>query len=861
MSLKLSRRKRRVAATLLGFGLFAVVTMVVVQRVSDPGTGYVPGGEIDGLTTGLTRDLPPDHPAVSFADATEAAGITFQHFLAPRSGQLPEDMGSGAAWADYDNDGWLDLFLVDIAMQVHAGASQVDTVLQMTRRGSSRLYRNLGDGTFSDVTAKANIDHRAVGMGVSWADYDNDGWTDLFLTAFGDNVLFRNLGDGTFRDVTESSGMGDQPGFWAGASWGDYDVDGYLDLYVTGYVEYETLRDIGSVQLQYDIEIPASLNPSSFQPHRNLLWHNDGDGTFTDMAEAAGVVGDRGRGLGAVWADFDEDGWPDLYVANDVSDNVLYRNMGDGTFTDVSYQAAVADYRGAMGLALGDWDGDEDLDLFITHWIAQENALFSNLTADLTANPGEPSALRFFDEADRRGLGQIALDYIGWGTSFFDYDNDGQLDLFVTNGSTFQRDDQPDLLVPMRDLLFWNQGLENGFFDVSSVAGAYFSVENVGRGAAFGDYDRDGDLDIVVVNHGGSPTLLRNDGGDQRAWIEVRLEGVRGNRSAIGARIRLVSGENVQTRVVGAQASYLSHNSLNQHFGLGDSGRVDTLEVLWTNGDRQYWTDIPTRRAIRLIEDTDDWLEEWIAESRGATQAFWKHYRAAGRNRLAGLLQEAADAYESALTLDPGHEDALYYLGSVRLTMGEFEKSLEALERLVEINPESTRAYTQLGVLHACPDPGAPLDLHRAAEALGQAWALNREQTGTPLWLGLIALLQDDPSTAHEHFDSVLGSNPNSVPATYLSGYVNWTQGKTDDAKEALAAAVAHSNSVSATEVGLQEGDTRGMRPRFAGAMSCPWLEDQLAELGQSGPFEGVTIDGRYGALQTAIELARERVP
>jgi len=698
--------------------MLGIAAAAIIPRLTEPDAAYVPGEDIEGLSARLSRDLPTDHPEISFTDVAEAAGITFRHFPGRRSGQIPEDMGSGAAWADYDNDGWLDLFLVNIAAPLPVGASQPDGLVVPASNTTSRLYRNMGDGTFRDVTDQAGIDHRTIGMAVTWADYDNDGWTDLFLTAFGDNVLYRNLGDGTFGDVTEAAGMGDHTGFWAGAAWSDYDLDGHVDLYVTGYVEYEPLVDVGGAALQYDVEIPASLNPSSYRPHQNLLWHNEGDGTFRELGAAAGVVGDRGRGLGAVWADFDEDGWPDLYVANDVSDNVLYRNLGDGTFVDVSHRAAVADYRGAMGLALGDWDGDGDLDLFITHWIAQENALFSNLAADLSTTSGEAAPLRFFDEADRLGLGQIALDYIGWGTSFFDYDNDGRPDLFVANGSTFQLDDSPHLLVPMRDQLFWNRSEEDGFYEVSAVAGDYFTRELVGRGAAFGDYDRDGDVDIVVVNYGDGPAILRNDGGDEQTWIEFLLEGTESNRSAIGARIRVVAGGVAQTQVVGSQSSYLSHNSLALHFGLGESNFVDTLEVLWAGGNRQIWVDIPARRAIRLVEGHESWREEWVSSGPSISLGFWEHYRSAGRHRIAGRLAESAVDYEAALALNPVHEDALYYLGSVRLAMGEYEESVDLLNRLVAVDPGSPRAHTQLGVLHACPDPGAPLDLGRAAESL-----------------------------------------------------------------------------------------------------------------------------------------------
>jgi tetratricopeptide (TPR) repeat protein len=837
----LSRRQRRVAITIGAFVLLAIAVGVAVDRLTRAEPSYLPGEELSGLTAALSRGLPSDHPEVSFTDVTDSAGIDFHHFPVTRTGQLPEDMGSGAGWADYDNDGWLDLLLVNIA-------------------GPSRLYRNLANGRFADVTAEAGIEQVTTGMGVAWADYDGDGWTDVFLSAYGDNILYRNLGDGTFSDVTAAAGMSDRPGFWAGASWQDYDRDGHLDLYVAGYVLYDPTLGEDGAGLQYDVEIPPGLNPSSFRPHPNMLWRNLGNGTFVDVAESAGVRG-QGRSLGAAWADFDEDGWPDLYVANDVSDNVLYRNLGDGSFADVSHRAAVADYRGAMGLAVGDWDGDEDLDLFITHWIAQENALFTNLAADLAPAPGETRQLRFVDQADRFGLGQIALDFVGWGTTFFDYDHDGWLDLFVANGSTMQQTGDPELLVPMRDQLFWNRGPQEGFFDVSAVAGSHFGREQVGRGAAFGDYDRDGDVDLVVVNHGGVPALLRNEGGDRKSWIQMRLEGTASNRSAIGARIRVVAGEHAQTRVVAAQASYLSHNSLVQHFGLGEARQLDTLEILWPSGARDTHTDVPARQAIRLIESEAGWRPEWTAVAAGDLPEFWELFRSAGRNRLAGRLAESAAGYEAALAINPVHDNSLYYLASVRLGQGQFEAAERALELLLRVAPQSARAHTQLGVLHACPGTGAPLDLDSATIAFERASAINPEQTGTSLWLGLAALLDGRTDEASQHLDRVLGSNSGSIPAIYLRGYILWTQGRVSEAERAVEQARALAAASTGETEGLLEGETRGERPLFSGAMSCRWLEDQLGWLRQPDSTNGTAADERYGILAEALRNAREPGP
>jgi hypothetical protein len=591
-------RRRRLLAWTGGLGaVFVVAAAVAVWAATRPAPVYRPGEAVEGLTADLNRDLPPDYPRVTFTEASGAAGIQFRHFAGQRSSQLPEDMGSGAAWGDYDNDGWLDLYIVN-----EAGPLTAATPEDVARSPAHAvLYHNLGDGTFRDVSAAAGVAYRGWGMGATWADYDNDGWLDLFVTAFGENVLYHNNGDGTFSDRTAAAGMRGPSGFSTGACWADYDRDGFLDLYVAGYVRYQHLTG-QQVSRQYDVEQPAGINPSSFEPLPNRLYHNNRDGTFTDVAVEAGVANPKGRSLSVVCADFDDDGWPDLYVANDVSDNAMFRNRGDGTFDEVSLAARVADYRGAMGLAVGDWDGDQDLDIFITHWLAQENALYSNRRADLEASGTYARPLQFTDEADRYGLGQVALDFVGWGTSFFDYDNDGRLDLLVVNGSTLEEKDDPHLLVPMRSLLFWNRGKEQGFFDVSSVSGAYFAQPHVGRGAAFGDYDNDGDVDAFIVNNGGPGILLRNDGGNRHGWLEVALRGTRSNRFGVGARLRLVAGGRIQVRAVGSQASYLSGNSLVEQFGLGTAQTADTLEIRWPSGARQ----VVVRPAIDQILRVDE---------------------------------------------------------------------------------------------------------------------------------------------------------------------------------------------------------------------------------------------------------------
>lgn len=554
---------------------------------------YIPGSEVEGLTKRLDREIPEDFVPVTFRNVTNSSGIHFSHFNQVRTSKIAEDMGSGAAWADFNNDGWDDLFIVNYA-------APLNREMEKETPGKNRcaLYLNNGDGSFRDVSQHAGVDIPLRGMGVAAADYDNDGWTDILVTAYGDNILLKNNGDTTFTDVSGPAGISGIDGFWAGASWGDYDRDGDLDLYIAGYVKY---IDFSLSESDLATEEPPSINPSTFKPERNLFYRNNGDGSFTEIAREIGVDNENGRSLSASWVDVNNDRWPDLYVANDVSDNVLFVNKRDGTFESASHSAHVADYRGAMGIASGDWDNDQDTDLFITHWIAQENALFTNEWNDSLRDTGT-QRLQFKDVSAVYGLGQSSLDYIGWATSFVDIDLDGRLDLYVVNGSTFQTPGNRAELRPMKDRLYWNGDKKRGFFDVSSSAGPYFKQEFVGRGGAYSDYDRDGDVDLFIVNHSGPGILLKNENELGNNWLTVRLEGRQSNRSAIGATIRLSAGEDLQLRQVGSQSTYLSQNTLVQYFGLGKHRRVDTLEVAWPSGKTAYYIEVPVNRHIKITE-------------------------------------------------------------------------------------------------------------------------------------------------------------------------------------------------------------------------------------------------------------------
>lgn len=589
---------------------FGLVTLVVfLARPRDE--AYVPGRDAetnDEITRSLDRELPPEMAGgVVFTDRAAAAGIVFTHFQGRRSSQLPEDMGSGLAWGDYDGDGDPDLYVVNQSGPLTLSVEDVE-------RGPARarLFRNDGDGTFTDATDEAGVSVGGWGMGAAWGDYDADGDLDLLVTRYGTNILFRNEGDGRFHDVSDSTGVGGLEGFWAGVSWADYDRDGDLDAYIAGYVHYTwDPAKVGQATRQFQTVVPYTLNPSSYPPARNLLFRND-DGVFTDVAEEAGVANPTGRSLSASWCDFDGDGWPDLYVANDVSDNALFHNLGDGLLQDISHSAWVADYRGAMGLGIGDWDGDGDFDMFITHWLAQEHGLYADETASMKVTPEAP--LRFVDQADLFGVGQIGLDTIGWGTGFFDFDNDGRLDVYAINGSTFQQEDDPTLLVPMRSFLFWNAG-DNGYFEVGERAGGPFGETLVGRGSSVADYDDDGDLDIAVLVHGGRLQLARNDGGNRRGWARIVLRSTpqaqsgatwRSTTWATGARVTLTAGGATQIREVGGQSSYLSQEPPGEvFFGIGEAERIDRLDVRWPSGRVQGFEDLPAKATIRIVEGAD----------------------------------------------------------------------------------------------------------------------------------------------------------------------------------------------------------------------------------------------------------------
>jgi enediyne biosynthesis protein E4 len=817
----MSKRHRLIWRTLAYCAVPVVLASAALfawRRTKD--APYVPGAEREGITRALDRESLGARSGIRFTEVTDEAGLRFDHFPFERTSQLPEDMASGLAWGDYDGDGWIDLFLVNFAAPV--GTS--DEVMAAST-AVDRLFRNLGDGSFEDVTESAGVGAAHRGMGAAWADYDSDGDLDLFVTSWGDNILWQNQGDGTFRNVTEASGLRGA-GFWTGASWSDFDLDGDLDLYVSGYVEY-TPEDPGSIRSRSDgTDFPFTLNPSSYPPAENRLFVNLGDGTFEDRARAAGVLGERGRSLAAAWTDLDEDGWPDLYVANDVSDNLLYLNRGDGTFEDASYRALVSDYRGAMGIGVGDWDEDLDLDLFITHWIAQENALYTNQRAEMLEG-GEDRGLFFGDDADRVGLGQISLDLIGWATSFVDVDADGRLDLFVANGSTFQERSDPTALVPMDPHLYWNRGAEEGFFEVGEAAGIRTVPPGVGRGAAFADFDRDGDLDLAILRHGARARLLRNDS-DRGRSVTLRLRARSGHPSALGARLLVYVGDRRLLRIVGGGAPYLSQNAPDVIVGLGDASRADSVAVSWPGGATEVFRSLDAERVWDLVEGEDPSAVSFGAKrapdrpmreearpvrsargSRAEARRFWVLRDSANALFTQGRWAPAAELFQEMLDLDPLHEDARYSLGNALLELGRYDEAMEAWRRLLEVNPASARAWIQTGILRAMPSAGALYDLAAARSAFERAHELNREQSRSLVLLGEVAIAQGDLDSAADVLVDAYRMNDQSVAAAYFAGYVAWKRGSPEEARRLIGLAFDASRPEVGADAPPGEGDTR----------------------------------------------------
>ena len=543
--------------------------------------------------------LKPSAPlGVSFVDVGHAAGLNARTIYGGehKNKYLLETTGCGVAFYDYDNDGWLDIFLVNGTRLEGFPAGQEPV---------SHLFKNNRDGTFTDVTLKAGVAHSGWGQGVCVGDYDNDGFDDLFVTYFGKNVLYHNNGDGTFTDVSEKAGVAGNGKRWnTGCAFVDYDRDGKLDLFVANYIDMDlkTAPVPESGPCLYK-GVMVACGPPGLNGGKNILYHNNGDGTFTDVSEKAGILKATGTyGLGVLTADLDNDGWPDIYVANDSTASALYQNKKNGTFTDIALEAGCAlspdgKPQAGMGISAADYDLDGNLDLVKTNFAGDTPSLYHNL--------GEAT---FEDATFAAGLG-LHTQYLGWGCGFFDFDNDGWPDILICNGHVYPEVEQlkTEAGYAQRKLLYRN--LRNGRFeDVSLNAGPGISDPIAARGCAFGDFDNDGDIDFVVNPVNDFPQLVRCDSKTGNNWIKVRTIGTKSNRSGIGARLKCVTRVAGETKAheqideVRSGGGFFSQNDLRVHFGLGAAEKVELLEIRWPSGQVDTLKDVTPNQLIYIKE-------------------------------------------------------------------------------------------------------------------------------------------------------------------------------------------------------------------------------------------------------------------
>ncbi len=549
------------------------------QGISSRGVKALPRGKPSGLPFNA-----------HFVDIAAQAG--FHHPViyggVDNKQYIVETVGCGAAFVDYDNDGWLDVFLL------------CGTRLEGAPEGcTNRLYKNNRDGTFTDVTDSSGLQRTGWVSAVCVGDYDNDGFDDLFVTYWGQNVLYHNNGNGTFADVTQKAGLLHKGIRWgSGCTFIDYDRDGKLDLFVSNYLDFDfkTTPKPGENSNCNWKGVPVNCGPRGLPPGLSSLYHNNGDGTFTDISEKSGIAKAKGSyGMTAVAADFDNDGWPDIYVACDSTPSFLFRNNHDGTFTDIGLESGVAlnedgMEQAGMGVGVGDYNLDGNLDIFKTH--------FADDTEILYRNEGKGN---FEDVTIRAGLG-VETRYISWGAGIVDLDNDGLPDLFVVTGSVYPEVEAKLPSYPYRTPRIVFRALPGGKFEeLIDQAGPGVAAPHPSRGCAFGDFDNDGDIDVLIVNLNEPPSLLRNDMTGNNHWLKVKLLGVKSNRSAIGARVTLHYGGKIQAQEVLSQASFYSANDLRLHFGLGQVTTAD-LEIRWPNGTKEMVTKVAADHLIVIKE-------------------------------------------------------------------------------------------------------------------------------------------------------------------------------------------------------------------------------------------------------------------
>ena len=572
----------------LGSSLF-VIGASLLERLTTPLWAWNGRARLEA-----TVEATPASP-VQFIDVAEKAGLHVPNVWGgvDKKRNIIETKGSGIAFFDYDNDGWLDIYLTN--------GSRLDEHWTPGKEPTTHLFKNNRDGTFTDVTEKSGLGRSGWQTGVCVGDYDNDGWDDLFCTFWGHNILFHNNGNGTFTDVTRKVGLQQEHGRWGtGCTFFDYDRDGHLDLFVCNFVKLDP-----DTPLTMDHQsfcqwkgVPTMCGPRGLPGDTNILYHNNGDGTFTDVSEKAGILKPGPRySITSVSYDFDNDGWPDIYVAVDSEPSILFKNNRDGTFTDLAVMAGCAynddgHEQAGMGLGVADYDCDGWFDIFKTN--------FADDTCNLYHNNGDGT---FSDLSFDSGVG-INNSYVAWGCGFIDYDNDGWSDIVQVNGHVYPEIDHYNFGETFKNPRLVYKNLGNGHFkDVSATMGPGMTAKYSSRGTAFGDFDNDGGMDVLILNMNELPSLLKNVGGNKQNWIKIKLVGTKCNRTAIGARVRVVTGKHIQMDEVNSGTSVMSQNDLRLHFGLGTVETVDMIEVKWpTTQKLEKFTRVKANQIITIRE-------------------------------------------------------------------------------------------------------------------------------------------------------------------------------------------------------------------------------------------------------------------
>lgn len=774
---------------------------------------------------GCTADPPLPSPTaggqklqVQFADVGELVGLDRPNVSGgPEQRYILETMSAGAAFLDYDGDGYLDVFLVE------------GTRLEGPPPGTHhRLYRNELSGEsrmFREVSAEAGVDHTGWGMGCAVGDYDNDGDPDLYVTYWGPNRLFRNEGDGHFTEVGGWAGVADSS-WGSSAAFGDLDLDGDLDLYVTNYLEFDLAHPPeGGRPCRYR-GLEVYCGPKGMVPQPDRLFRNEGNGRFADMSAATGISRYRYPAMGVGFGDFDEDGDADIYVANDSEPNLLWRNDGHWSFAEVGVLAGVAyseegRAQAGMGVHAGDFDNDGDLDLFVTNFSDDLNTLYQNQGKG-----------RFADVTYAVGLGGVARPFLSWSTGFFDFDNDGWLDLFVANGHLYPqlKTQREGLRYAQRNLLYWNRG---GIFEeVGLEAGPGLELEKVSRGAAFGDFDNDGDADVLVANMNDLPTLLRNEGGNRNNWLGLELVGSTSNRDAIGARVRVRAGGLEQVRQVQRGYGFQSQHDPRLLFGLGHNLVAEQVEIRWPGGQVQvlegveaghYWqvreggahlvaSYNPARPvgALAAGPTSEQRPQRRRAPAPPAVQAGWKAeecYRAGRDYYQQGRYAEAVESLRRALELRPDYLEACVNLGVFLYSgLGNGQEAAAALERAVELDPGRANTYLLLGKVY--------LALNRTEEAartLERAVGLDPASWESQEQLGLAYLRQGRSESALEVFRAASRIAP--IPRLHLhlaQTYIRLGRPEAAQQEQQLFARLA---AAQKEEAPAEEDRTHGPQP------------------------------------------------